>query len=74
MGEYYGNSMQQNEYPSSYKSPKMQGPIPNTPTADYWPSLSEKDPNYGYQKQSAESNDFWQNFQGMDHSNKNKVL
>ncbi|KAL7078221.1 hypothetical protein ACQ4LE_002389 [Meloidogyne hapla] len=69
----YGQSqqmppMQQNKYPPSIQSSK----IPGGPTAGYWSSLSETSPYHSQQKQSAESNDFWQNFQGMDHPNQNK--
>ncbi|CAK5109983.1 unnamed protein product [Meloidogyne enterolobii] len=67
--EHTGTSMQQNKYPPSMQAARIAG----SPTAGYWPSLSESNPEHGQQKQSTENSDFWQNFQGMDHPNQNKV-
>uniref|UniRef100_A0A915NH39 Uncharacterized protein n=1 Tax=Meloidogyne floridensis TaxID=298350 RepID=A0A915NH39_9BILA len=66
--EHTGSSVQQNKYPPSMQAARIAG----SPTAGYWPSLSESNPEHGQQKQSTESSDFWQNFQGMDHPNQNK--
>jgi len=68
-GEHTGSSMQQNKYSPSMQASRIAG----SPTAGYWPSLSESNPEHRQQKQSTESSDFWQNFQGMDHPNQNKV-